>query len=357
MSLGIVMLILVVHGGCHVLHHDLCNHNFVAKTLAIKLGPYYHCPHCGQIMANENRHHHQCCYPQPTPPFFGYQATCWRVWPEGWIGCPEETIRTIEVLQSPTDQPPPDASVVPLPEAPAAPDASLPAARGIQEAAIEEPGSDVEAKADPSASQWTSVPAQPARPRPSPDQNMTGPANTDSNLPAAEMDPLPPEPVDQPKSPLKTRVSYTAARPAANWYQSSLSRDSSLARRLTQIHRSADRVVNRERLPSRPSAPAAAVAPPTAVVKDLDAKPVSGKESESSGESSSVRFRDSTETAVPPAEETVADQEVHPTQKPVVRFRTATRELPKSESAPTRHQPEGDEKPRLQPLRIRLARS
>ena len=23
-------------------------------------------------------------------PFFGYNATCWRPWPQGWVGCPME---------------------------------------------------------------------------------------------------------------------------------------------------------------------------------------------------------------------------------------------------------------------------
>ena len=50
---------------------------------------YYHSPHSGQIIPKEG--FTACGQCQQVPSYHGYEATCWRQWPEGW-GCPPQSL-------------------------------------------------------------------------------------------------------------------------------------------------------------------------------------------------------------------------------------------------------------------------
>lgn len=72
--------------GCVSLEHYVHRHVFDA---ADHEQPYYHCPHCGQIIPKQGKQ--SCPKCRWAPAFYGYEATCWRQFPAGW-GCPPETI-------------------------------------------------------------------------------------------------------------------------------------------------------------------------------------------------------------------------------------------------------------------------
>lgn len=72
--------------GCVSLEHYVHRHVF---DTADHEQSYYHCPHCGQIIAKHGTPVcPKCCR---IPAFYGYEPTCWRQFPAGW-GCPPETI-------------------------------------------------------------------------------------------------------------------------------------------------------------------------------------------------------------------------------------------------------------------------
>ncbi|GAA5507325.1 hypothetical protein [Novipirellula caenicola] len=70
--------------GCVSVHHDWAQHCGFDKLRESKKS-YYHCAHCGQIVANP---HAKCCpHCAYVKPYYGYEPTCWNKFPEGW-GCP-----------------------------------------------------------------------------------------------------------------------------------------------------------------------------------------------------------------------------------------------------------------------------
>lgn len=70
--------------GCVSVHHDWAQHCGFDKFRESKKS-YYHCAHCGQIVANP---HAKCCpHCSYVKPYYGYEPTCWNKFPEGW-GCP-----------------------------------------------------------------------------------------------------------------------------------------------------------------------------------------------------------------------------------------------------------------------------
>lgn len=76
------------HVGEHWSHHWE-RHSVVTDLKEKREGRYYHCPHCGQIVPREG--FYKCPRCMSPAAFFGYEATCWRQFPEGW-GCPPETV-------------------------------------------------------------------------------------------------------------------------------------------------------------------------------------------------------------------------------------------------------------------------
>ena len=69
--------------GCVSMHHGLAQHCGFGKHKSNK--SYYHCSHCGQIVANLDA---KCCpHCAYVKPYYGYEPTCWNKFPEGW-GCP-----------------------------------------------------------------------------------------------------------------------------------------------------------------------------------------------------------------------------------------------------------------------------
>ncbi len=71
--------------GCVSMQHDLARHCCLFDKFKESHKSYYHCEHCGQIVANENT---KCCpHCQYVKPFYGYEPTCWKQFPAGW-GCP-----------------------------------------------------------------------------------------------------------------------------------------------------------------------------------------------------------------------------------------------------------------------------
>ncbi len=76
------------HVGEHWNHHWQ-RHSVVACIKEEHAGRYYHCPHCGQIIPREGFYKCPRCLSQAA--FYGYQATCWRQFPEGW-GCEPEMV-------------------------------------------------------------------------------------------------------------------------------------------------------------------------------------------------------------------------------------------------------------------------
>ncbi|WP_442508753.1 hypothetical protein SH528x_000284 [Novipirellula sp. SH528] len=69
--------------GCVSMHHGLAEHCGIGKHKSNK--SYYHCSHCGQIVANPDA---KCCpHCAYVKPYYGYEPTCWNKFPEGW-GCP-----------------------------------------------------------------------------------------------------------------------------------------------------------------------------------------------------------------------------------------------------------------------------
>ncbi len=69
--------------GCVSMHHGLAEHCGIGKHKSNK--SYYHCSHCGQIVANSDA---KCCpHCAYVKPYYGYEPTCWNKFPEGW-GCP-----------------------------------------------------------------------------------------------------------------------------------------------------------------------------------------------------------------------------------------------------------------------------
>jgi len=76
------------HVGEHWTHY-WHQHSLVADMTEKHQDRYYHCPHCGQIVPREG--FYKCPRCLSPAAFYGYHATCWRQFPDGW-GCPPETV-------------------------------------------------------------------------------------------------------------------------------------------------------------------------------------------------------------------------------------------------------------------------
>ena len=92
-SVASLLLLMVSSVGCaHVDEfwtHHWQRHSFHSTITETHQGRYYHCPHCGQIVPREG--FYKCPHCLGSPAYHGYQATCWRQFPEGW-GCPPESV-------------------------------------------------------------------------------------------------------------------------------------------------------------------------------------------------------------------------------------------------------------------------
>ncbi|MFG0261146.1 MAG: hypothetical protein ACF788_01990 [Novipirellula sp. JB048] len=122
LTAAIAMTLVVTLGtsvGCVSLQHDLAKHCYLDKFRASKES-YYHCSHCGQIVANPKaKGCPNCAYVKP---YYGYEPTCWNAFPAGW-GCPSgaqvshpgmlEVMPHAEVIEDvPLEQTPMDDSVL-----------------------------------------------------------------------------------------------------------------------------------------------------------------------------------------------------------------------------------------------------
>lgn len=87
-SLATALLLTFCSVGCVSWEHNLRKHSVFAKIAKKNQGRYYHCPHCGQIILQDSN---RCPGCHKIPAYHGYEATCWRTFPEGW-GCLPETV-------------------------------------------------------------------------------------------------------------------------------------------------------------------------------------------------------------------------------------------------------------------------
>jgi hypothetical protein len=88
MSCTTIAILICSSVGCVSWKHNLRKHSWCAKAAQKHDGRYYHCPHCGQIIPQAGN---QCPGCFKVPAHYGYAATCWRTFPEGW-GCLPETV-------------------------------------------------------------------------------------------------------------------------------------------------------------------------------------------------------------------------------------------------------------------------
>ena len=87
-SLGVWIALLLLASGCANIKYDVHHAKSEMNELSGHNGwPFYHSPQTGEIVPKHPKHHPEC-YEYYEPPFFGYNATCWRRWPAGWVGCP-----------------------------------------------------------------------------------------------------------------------------------------------------------------------------------------------------------------------------------------------------------------------------
>ena len=98
---GLFAFAFLLATGCATVKYDLHH----AKSELHELSghnnwPFYHSPHTGEIVPKHSSHGVDC-YEYYEPPFYGYNATCWRRWPAGWVGCPmvEEEIIVEEPIK------------------------------------------------------------------------------------------------------------------------------------------------------------------------------------------------------------------------------------------------------------------
>ena len=87
-SLTLTVVLIGSSIGCVSWKHNLRKHSVFASMAQKHDGRYYHCPHCGQIIPQEGNRCPGCF---KIPAYHGYEATCWRTFPEGW-GCVPETV-------------------------------------------------------------------------------------------------------------------------------------------------------------------------------------------------------------------------------------------------------------------------
>jgi|GEM_PF-6272517 len=112
-SAALALVMIAAGGCCGPISHHLHRHTTFRLMHEAK-APYYHCGHCGQLVPQRA----PCpCQPAVEPAFFGFEATCWRQWPEGWVGCPikevtgefhpaeAEVLPASPKLLPPTDEP------------------------------------------------------------------------------------------------------------------------------------------------------------------------------------------------------------------------------------------------------------
>ncbi len=99
--LGMPLVVLLGISGCAKISHQMRYHMHFGYNRPLPGLPYYHCTHCGQIVPKAG---HECGIMLSHGPFFGYNATCWRDWPEGWVACPIQEIHPVEVIEIPAEQ-------------------------------------------------------------------------------------------------------------------------------------------------------------------------------------------------------------------------------------------------------------
>ena len=100
--------------GCVKLAHEI-RYSAVGRAAADRHEPYYHSPDTGRIVLRPKQVD-KYCYTEPS--FYGYEATCWQKWPEGWIGCPIQEEIVFERELAPGELPPAHRSVAPTPAVP-----------------------------------------------------------------------------------------------------------------------------------------------------------------------------------------------------------------------------------------------
>ncbi len=76
--------------GCGSWNHHVAKHSWFSRLTARHQEPYSQCEDCGQIIMNKSQH--SCGNCATVEPYYGYKATCWAAWPEGWIACPESPL-------------------------------------------------------------------------------------------------------------------------------------------------------------------------------------------------------------------------------------------------------------------------
>ncbi|MDA0658925.1 MAG: hypothetical protein O2931_00360 [Planctomycetota bacterium] len=89
--------------GCVKIGHEV-RYTEPGRALNRIEDPYYHSPQTGRIVMRPKKAA-QYCYSEPA--FYGYEATCWQRWPDGWVGCPcqEEEIAVATPIRGPEQLP------------------------------------------------------------------------------------------------------------------------------------------------------------------------------------------------------------------------------------------------------------
>lgn len=90
MTVAALVVFLAGSTGCVQWTHHLREHCCIGDLAKGHAGHYYHCPHCGKIVPLDG--FNGCPHCKETPSFYGYEATCWRQFPQDWGCTPEHAI-------------------------------------------------------------------------------------------------------------------------------------------------------------------------------------------------------------------------------------------------------------------------
>lgn len=108
---AIVTGCLLTTTGCVKIGHEV-RYSEAGRALNRIEDPYYHSPQTGRIVMRPKKAA-QYCYSEPA--YYGFEATCWQRWPDGWVGCPcqEETIENLTPNHTPEQLPTTEAESSP----------------------------------------------------------------------------------------------------------------------------------------------------------------------------------------------------------------------------------------------------
>ena len=177
------------------------------------------------LLPHSNPPAHPCQVRLVEPCFYGYEATCWHPWPDGWVGCPPcsaqigTTMNVVGEIQpgSPTEAPshaPADPlPVVPNRPVPLAPDGPLPTDPGYPAPIDPEAAQPVDPSDLDPAAPIEQQPVAPTEPRSIPDD--PAPVESGGQRPIERSEVPPAQPSEEPSEPGETAPIESDETPAA----------------------------------------------------------------------------------------------------------------------------------------------